>query len=45
MVFATYEVRVDRMTVLRGNATEQEALFQSIPADAPQVVSMVAFRC
>jgi hypothetical protein len=43
VAFSTYEVRVDRMTVLRGNTTEQAALLASA-ANATRVVSMVAFR-
>ena len=43
VAFSTYEVRVDRMTVLRGNTTEQAALLASA-ANATGVVSIVAFR-
>jgi hypothetical protein len=43
VAFSTYEVRVDRMTVLRGNTTEQSALLAST-ANATRVVSVVAFR-
>lgn len=44
VVFSTFEVRVDRMTVLRGNTTEQVALLAGA-ANGTQVVSVVAFRC
>ena len=44
VVFRNYEVRVDRMTVLRGNSTEEAALFASIPAAATPVISVVVFR-
>ena len=45
VVFRSYEVRVDRMTVLRGNVSEEAALFASISAAATPVVSAVVFRC
>lgn len=44
VAFSTYEVRVDRMTVLRGNTTEQAALLASAE-NGTRVVSVVAFRC
>jgi len=44
VVFSTYEVRVDRMTVLRGNATEQQLLLPPALSNSTRVVSMVAFR-
>lgn len=43
VVFSAFEVRVDRMTVLRGNSTEQAALLADA-ANGTQVVSVVAFR-
>ena len=44
VVFKTYEVRVDRMTVLRGNMTEEDALFANLTATATPVISLVVFR-
>lgn len=44
VVFATYEVKVDRMTVLRGNRTEQALLFGRTPNVSSNVTSVVAFR-
>jgi hypothetical protein len=44
VVFRTYEVIVDRMTVLRGNKTDEDALAASIPMNLSSVVSLVVFR-
>lgn len=44
VAFSTFEVRVDRMTVLRGNTTEQATLLAS-DENGTRVVSVVAFRC
>jgi hypothetical protein len=43
VAFSTYEVRVDRMTVLRGNTTDQAMLLASA-ANGTGVISVVAFR-
>ena len=45
VVFRSYEVVVDRMTVLRGNKSEENALFGTIPATSAPVISIVMFRC
>ena len=44
VVFRTYEVRVDRMTVLRGNMTEEATLFANLAFGATPVISVVIFR-
>lgn len=46
VVFATYEAKVDRMTVLRGNATEQASLYALAAQSAGgfNTTSVVAFR-
>ena len=45
VVFSAYEVKVDRMTVLRGNTTEQTQLRALAAATATaNVTSVVAFR-
>ena len=45
VVFRSYEVVVDRLTVLRGNYTEEAALFANLTAEATPVISIVVFRC
>ena len=44
VLFRSYEVVVDRMTVLRGNKSEENALYASIPATSVPVISIVMFR-
>lgn len=44
VVFSTYEVKVDRMTVLRGNTTEQADFLAIATAEAVNATSVVAFR-
>jgi len=44
VVFRSYEVVVDRMTVLRGNKSEENALYASIPTASAPVTSIVMFR-
>lgn len=43
-MFATYNVRADRLTVLKTSFPEELILTGRAPAGAPKVISMVAFR-
>jgi len=42
--FAAFNSRVDRLSVLKTTLAEQLALTADAQPDAPQVVSVVAFR-
>jgi hypothetical protein len=42
--FATFNARVDRLSVLKTTFSEQLALTANASAGAPRVVSVVAFR-
>lgn len=44
-MFATYNVKADRLTVLKTSFPEELELTGKSPATAPKVISMVAFRC
>jgi hypothetical protein len=44
-MFATYNVKADRLTVLKTSFPEELELTGRSPATAPKVISMVAFRC
>lgn len=44
-MFATYNVKADRLTVLKTSFPEELELTGRSPATAPRVISMVAFRC
>jgi hypothetical protein len=44
-MFATYNVKADRLTVLKTSFPEELELTGKSPAAAPKVISMVAFRC
>ncbi len=44
-MFATYNVRADRLTVLKTTFPEELILTSRAPKAAPKVISVVAFRC